>query len=65
MSDTSPPDDARGQSEPAPPPPAHVRGRSGFSFVWILPIVAVIVGAYLAVTTLRDRGAGRANQGQA
>jgi paraquat-inducible protein B len=37
-------------------PDAYVRKRSAFSFVWILPIVAVIVGAYLAFTTLSQRG---------
>ncbi len=43
------------QAEPPPVPQAHVR-KSGFSFVWLLPIVAAIVGAYLAFTTLSQRG---------
>ena len=37
-------------------PQAEVRKRSAFSLVWILPIVAAVVGAYLAFTTLSARG---------
>ena len=56
MSDTN-----RPPSDPVPPeqpaiPQANVRRKSAFSFVWILPIVAAVVGAYLAFTTLSQRG---------
>ena len=58
MSDNTPPDttpnDAPGQ--PYTPPEAQVRRKSGFSLVWILPIVAAIIGGYLAFTTLSQRG---------
>ncbi len=37
-------------------PEAKIRRRSAFSFVWILPIVAAVIGAYLAYTTLSQRG---------
>ncbi len=37
-------------------PQATVRRQSAFSFVWILPIVAVLIGGYLAYTTLSQRG---------
>ena len=63
MSDTNPP------NSPVPPnptqpnnpqpdstPQASVRRKSAFSFVWILPIIAAVVGAYLAFTTLSQRG---------
>ena len=53
MSDTSPPPSDPNQ---AAAPQAHVRRRSAFSFVWILPLVAAVVGAYLAFTTLSQRG---------
>ena len=59
MSDQIPPnpaDAAPPQPTPYSPPEAHVRRKSGFSLVWILPIVAAVIGAYLAFTTLSQRG---------
>jgi paraquat-inducible protein B len=38
------------------PPQAKVQNRSGFSVIWLLPIVAIAIGAYLAFTTLSERG---------
>ena len=55
MSDTPPP-------VPQPPPDpvyipqAQVERKSQFSLIWILPVIAVLVGAYLAYTTLSQRG---------
>ncbi len=40
----------------AGPPAATVRRRSPFALVWILPIVAALIGGYLAITTLSSRG---------
>src|SRR3954453_15016040 len=47
----------------APVPPrrgpqeaAVKRGRRRFSVVWLVPLVAAAVAAWLAVTTLRERG---------
>ena len=54
MNDAPPNADA-GRDQPAAPQ-ATVRRRSAISFVWILPIVAVVIGAYLAYTTLSQRG---------
>ncbi|WP_158747491.1 intermembrane transport protein PqiB [Acidisphaera sp. L21] len=62
MSDQTPPSqpDPPPSSQPNPrpytPPEAHVRRKSGFSLVWILPIVAAVIGGYLAFTTLSRRG---------
>ena len=56
MSDTSRPPGSPTQEDQAAIPRAQVRRRSAFSFVWILPIVAAIIGAYLAFTTLSQRG---------
>ena len=58
MSDKEPPDtaDDADRNQPYTPPEAHVRRKSGFSLVWILPIVAAIIGGYLAFTTLANRG---------
>lgn len=60
------PDPSRYQSsEPPPPPPAmdgipkaHVtrRKRRQISLVWIIPIVAVVIGLYLVVHALRTQG---------
>ncbi len=32
------------------------RERSRFSFVWIIPLVAAVVGAWIAITTIRNQG---------
>jgi paraquat-inducible protein B len=37
-------------------PAAVLRRRGRFSLIWLVPIVAVGIGLYLAVTTLLDRG---------
>ncbi len=52
MSDPPPP------VPPTPPaiPQAHVERKSQFSLIWLLPVIAVLVGAYLAYTTLSERG---------
>ena len=39
-----------------PPPRATVHRRRGFSAIWLLPIVAAAIGAYLAFTNLSHRG---------
>ena len=44
------------ETDQAAIPQAAVRRRNAFSFVWILPIVAAVIGAYLAFTTLSQRG---------
>jgi len=49
MSDQPPP-------EPPPPPRAIVHRRRGFSAIWLLPIVAAVIGGYLAFTSLSRRG---------
>jgi paraquat-inducible protein B len=41
---------------PQGPPPAAVRRKTRFSFIWVLPLVAAVIGAYLAFTTLSQRG---------
>ena len=51
----APPVAGRGRDQPGAPE-ATVRRKSAFSFVWILPIVAAVIGAYLAYTTLSQRG---------
>jgi paraquat-inducible protein B len=53
---TPPTASSSAQSPPPAPPQAYVRRKSAFSFVWILPIVAAAIGAYLAITTLSQRG---------
>ena len=53
MSDTSRPPGSANQDAA---PQARVRRRSVFSFVWLLPVVAAVIGAYLAFTTLSQRG---------
>ena len=56
MSDSNSPDDHQAPPAPYIPPQAHTRRKSGFSLVWILPIVAAVIGGYLAFTTLSHRG---------
>lgn len=41
---------------PAGLPQASVRHRPRFSLIWLLPVVAAVIGAYLAFTTLSQRG---------
>jgi paraquat-inducible protein B len=41
---------------PATPPEAVVQRRRGFSAIWLLPIIAAAIGAYLAFNTLSQRG---------
>ncbi len=40
----------------SPSPRAQVRQRGAFSTIWLLPLLAAIIGAYLAYTTLSQRG---------
>ncbi len=59
--DNQPASNPPGQPIPPRPTPdqtpqAEVRRKSGFSFIWLLPIVAAIIGAYLAFETLAKRG---------
>ena len=56
MSDSNRPPSTPPKTEQATIPQANIRRKTAFSFVWILPIVAVVVGAYLAFTTLSQRG---------
>lgn len=42
--------------EQPPGPRATVRRRRGFSAIWLLPLVAAAIGAYLAVNSLSRRG---------
>lgn len=35
---------------------AEVRPRHGFSIIWVVPLVALAIGGWLAFTTLRDKG---------
>ncbi|EGV18621.1 PqiB family protein [Thiocapsa marina] len=37
-------------------PAAIVKGRSGVSLVWLIPIVALLIGGWLAVKTFTERG---------
>jgi paraquat-inducible protein B len=53
MSDQPPPTQP---PEPLPQPRAIVHRRRGFSAVWLLPIVAAVIGGYLAFTSLSRRG---------
>jgi len=41
---------------PALPPRAQVRQKGAFSTIWLLPLLAAVIGAYLAYTTLSQRG---------
>ncbi len=43
-------------SDQKPTPLAVLRRRNRFSLIWLVPIVAVAIALYLAVTTLLDRG---------
>ena len=57
MSDANTPPSASPSPASSPPPPqANVRRKSAFSLVWLLPIVAALIGAYLAFETLSRRG---------
>ena len=56
MSDSNRPPADKTEADQFAIPQAEIRKRSAFSFVWILPIVAAIIGAYLAFTTLSQRG---------
>ena len=56
MSDSNRPPSNPIQTGQAAVPQANIRRKTRFSFVWILPIVAAVVGAYLAFTTLSQRG---------
>ncbi len=50
MSDTNP-------SNPIVPEARVVaKKRTGFSFVWIIPIVAALAGAWIAINTIRNQG---------
>jgi paraquat-inducible protein B len=48
-----PPGSPRG---PAEPPLAHARHRHRFSLVWLIPIVAALIAAYLGYRTISERG---------
>lgn len=50
----SPQDPADNPSEPVPQ--AVIRKRGGFSLVWLIPLVAVVIGVWLAVKTLSEKG---------
>ena len=56
MSDKDTPPADRTAEDQAAIPRAHVRKKSGFSLIWILPIVAAVIGGYLAFRTLEQRG---------
>ncbi len=59
MSDEIPPRrdaTARGAPSQDGQPNAQVRRRSPFSIVWLLPLIAAVIGGYIAVTTLSQRG---------
>jgi paraquat-inducible protein B len=43
-------------SAPDAPPRATVHRRRGFSAIWLLPIVAAVIGGYLALSNLSRRG---------
>jgi paraquat-inducible protein B len=43
-------------SDTKPTPTAVLRRRRRFSLIWLVPIVAGLIGIYLAVTTLANRG---------
>ncbi len=53
---TPPPPSAPPQAPGPTVPTAHVERRSAFSLIWLLPLVAAIIGIYLAYTTLSQRG---------
>ncbi|MEJ1979285.1 MAG: MlaD family protein [Acetobacteraceae bacterium] len=55
MSDAPPPEQPAAPG-PAPAPQARVERKSQFSLIWILPAIAIVIGAYLAYTTLSQRG---------
>jgi paraquat-inducible protein B len=55
MNDTPPPVPPQAPN-PEYAPEARVERKSRFSLIWILPAIAVIIGAYLAYTTLSQRG---------
>lgn len=44
------------ESKPDEPPEAAVHARSGFSLVWLIPIVAALIGGWLAYRALSERG---------
>src|SRR5579863_6245881 len=46
----------RGTPRPIPQATAAPRGRMGISLVWIVPIVAAVVGAWVAITRIMGQG---------
>src|SRR5215831_20327394 len=48
--------DERTQSSPLPESRALSRKRTRISLVWVIPIVAAIVGAWVAVTRIESEG---------
>jgi paraquat-inducible protein B len=55
MSETEPPAPAAPTHDPAPPR-AQMRRSRGFSFVWLIPLIAAAIAGYLAYQTLLQRG---------
>ncbi|GAN76482.1 PqiB family protein [Acidisphaera rubrifaciens] len=53
-----PPHDTDGETERAAPVQATLRAshRRRFNLIWIIPIVTVAIGLYLAITTIRNHG---------
>jgi paraquat-inducible protein B len=43
------------QPPPGPPPPAKLRPRS-FSFVWLIPLIALAIAGYLGYRTILEQG---------
>src|SRR5215469_317409 len=48
--------DERTQSSPVPESRALSRSRTRISLVWVIPIVAALVGAWVAVTRIENEG---------
>jgi paraquat-inducible protein B len=42
--------------EPAPLPEAHVQTRRSFHVIWLIPIVAAVIAAYLGYRAISERG---------
>lgn len=54
--DNNPPAPIRQENGETGPPSAVVLAKGGFSLVWLVPIVAALIGAFLAYRAISERG---------
>ena len=44
------------QTETSSPPVAKIRQRARFPFIWIVPLVATLIGGWMMASALHSRG---------